>query len=204
MIDLYTAATINGRRAAIALAECGLTHRYHRLDLDKKDNHKPEFLRINSRGTIPVIADDEGTSLEPIVLTQSAAIVLYCAEKSRRCVPVDPRRRIEAMEWFMQAMTDVGPSSSAMFQSSLVPEQVAANTDYFEQRFLKNCTIVDNHLTDREYLAEEFSIADIALFPIVAARASQIEKAAGLDNLKAWTRRMSGREHLRSALLANG
>ena len=84
MIDLFTAATMNGRRAALALAECGLAHRVHRLDLDKGDQRKSEFLAINPRGTIPVIVDESGPGGTPITVTQSAAIVLYCAEKIRK------------------------------------------------------------------------------------------------------------------------
>jgi GST-like protein len=72
MIDLFTAATMNGRRAALALAECSLAHRVHRLDLNKMDQREPEFLAINSRGTIPVIIDASGPGGTPITVTQSA------------------------------------------------------------------------------------------------------------------------------------
>jgi GST-like protein len=204
MIDLYTAATMNGRRAAIALAECGLAHRCHRLDLEKEDQRKPDFLRINSRGTVPVIVDEDGPQGKPIVISQSAAIVLYCAEKSGKLIPHDPRRRIEAFEWFMQAVTDVGPASSALYQMSLAPLQSAANISHFEQRFLKHCVNVDNHLEGRIYLAGEFSIADIALYPIIAVRSTLIDGTTGLANLKAWQRRIAAREQTVSAMAANG
>ena len=110
MIDLFTAATMNGRRSAFALAECGLAHRVHRLDLDKGDQRKPEFLAINSRGTIPAIIDENGPGGTPITVTQSAAIVLYCAEKSGKLMPQDPQRRMEALDWFMHAVSDLGPA----------------------------------------------------------------------------------------------
>jgi GST-like protein len=146
MIDLYTAATMNGRRAALALAECGLAHRFHRLDLQKEDQRKPDFLRINSMGTIPVIVDETGPGDKPIIITQSGAIVLYCAEKSGKLIPRDPQCRVEAFEWFLQAVTDVGPASSALFQLSLAPERRTANSTHFEQRFLTTCANVDKHL----------------------------------------------------------
>ncbi len=204
MIDLYTAATMNGRRAALALAECGLAHRFHRLDLQTEDQRKPDFLRINSRGTIPVIIDDAGPGDKPISITQSGAIVLYCAEKSGKLIPHDPQRRIEAFEWFMQAVTDVAPSSSAIFQLSLAPEKSAANISHFQQRFLKNCANVDEHLESRDYLAGEFSIADVALYPVIAVRSALIDEAVGLANLKAWSRRIASREQTISAMAANG
>ena len=92
MIDLYSAATMNGRRAAIALAECALAHRIHLLDLDKGEQRRPDFLALNPSGAIPVLVDDDGLSGKPITVTQSGAIVLYCAERSGLCVPADPAR----------------------------------------------------------------------------------------------------------------
>jgi GSH-dependent disulfide-bond oxidoreductase len=204
MIDLFTAATMNGRRAALALAECGLAHRVHQLDLDKGDQRKPEFLAINPRGTIPVIVDDSGPGGAPITVTQSAAIVLYCAEKSGKLIPQDPQRRMEALDWFMHAVTDLGPASSALFQLSFAPEKSAANVRYFEQRFLKHCTNIDSRLQGRSYLAGEFSIADVALYPVVLARASLIEGTAGLADLKGWKQRIAAREQIANAMAANG
>jgi GSH-dependent disulfide-bond oxidoreductase len=204
MIDLFTAATMNGRRAALALAECGLAHRVHRLDLDGGDQRKPDFLAINSRGTIPVIVDDNGPGGSPIAVSQSAAIVLYCAEKSGRLMPHDPQRRIAALDWFMHAVTDLGPASSALFQLSLAPEKSAANVRHFEQRFLKHCADIDKRLQGPSYLAEEFSIADVALYPVVLARAAVIESTDGLLNLKTWRQRVAAREQTASAIAANG
>jgi GST-like protein len=204
MIDLYTAATMNGRRAAIALAECGLPHRFHRLDLQNEDQHKPDFLKLNTMGTIPLIIDDTGPGGKPIRMTQSGAIVLYCAEKSGQLIPRDPQRRIGAYAWFMQAVTDVGPASSAMFQLSIAPESSAANDSHFEQRFLRHCANVDAQLEGQDFLAGEFSIADVALYPIVAVRSALIDEATGLANLKGWQQRIAIREATISAMAANG
>jgi GST-like protein len=204
MIDLFTAATMNGRRAALALAECRLTHRVHRLDLDRGDHRKPEFLAINSRGTIPAIIDENGPGGTPITVTQSAAIVLYCAEKSGKLMPQDLQQRMEALDMFMHAVTDLGPASSALFQLSLAPDKSAANTNHFERRFLKHCIDIDARLQGRSYLAEEFSIADVALYPVVLARNALIGGTAGLSNLKAWQQRVAGREQTANAIAANG
>jgi GSH-dependent disulfide-bond oxidoreductase len=137
-------------------------------------------------------------------MTQSAAIVLYCAEKSGKLIPHDPQRRIEAFEWFMQAVTDVGPASSAMFQLSLAPENSAANNSHFEQRFLKHCVNVDAQLEGQDFLAGEFSIADVALYPVVAVRSALIDKTDGLANLKGWRQRIAARDQTISAMAANG
>jgi GST-like protein len=204
MIDLYTAATMNGRRAALALAECGLPHRLHRLDLQKEDQRKPDFLKVNAMGTIPLIIDGTGPGGEPVRMTQSGAIVLYCAEKSGELIPHDPRRRIQAFEWFMHAVTDVGPASSAMFQLSLAPENSAANNGHFEQRFLKHCANVDTQLEGQDFLAGELSIADVALYPVIAVRSALIDETAGLANLKGWRQRIAARAQTISAMAANG
>jgi GST-like protein len=204
MIDLYTAATMNGRRAALALAECGLPHRFHRLDLQKGDQHQPDFLKVNPLGTIPLIIDDTGPDGKRVSMTQSGAIVLYCAEKSGKLIPHDPQRRIEAFEWFMQAVTDVGPSSSAMFQLSIAPENSAANNSHFAQRFLTHCANVDEQLEGQDFLAGEFSIADVALYPVIAVRSALIDATFGLTNLKEWRQRIATREQTISAMAANG
>jgi GSH-dependent disulfide-bond oxidoreductase len=204
MIDLFTAATMNGRRAALALTECGLAHRVHRLDLDNGDQRKPEFLAISPRGTIPAIIDESGPDGTPITVAQSAAIVLYCAQKSGKLMPKDLQERMGALDWFMHAVTDLGPASSALFQLSLAPVESAANTNHFERRFLKHCSDIDARLQGRSYLAGEFSIADVALYPVVLARAALIEVTAGLSNLKAWQQRVAGRAQTANAIAANG
>lgn len=200
MIDLYSAPTMNGRRAAIALAECGLDHRIHVLDLAKGEQHRPEFLKLNPNGAIPVLVDTDG----PVTLAQSGAITLYCGQKSGRLLPADPSRLSTAYEWFAQALTDVGPASSVLFQLSLAPEPSPANQTFFEQRFLKHCANADRQLSGRNHLADEFSIADVALYPIVLARAALIASTAGLDHLKAWQARIAARPLTAMAMATHG
>jgi len=120
MIDLFTAATMNGRRAALALTQCGLAHRVHRLDLNKGDQRKPQLPAVNPRGTVPAIVDDNGPGGATITVTQSAAIVLYCAEKSGQLMPNDPQHRIEALDWFMHAVTDLGRRHRHRFNCRLL------------------------------------------------------------------------------------
>ncbi len=203
MIDLYSAATMNGRRAAIALAECGLAHRLHLMNLEIGEHRTAAFLELNPSGMIPVLVDDvaDGT---PVTVAQSGAILLYCAEISGRLIPTDPVRRRMAFAWFAQATTDVGPASSAMFQLTIPPERSAANTAFFEQRFLRHCAHVDRQLAGRDYLADEFSIADVALFPIIAVRGARIDATPDLANLNNWRSRMAGRQAPREALASHG
>ena len=93
MIDLYAAGTSNGMRARIALEECGLTYNFHPIDLDKGENKTPQFLAMNPIGQIPVIVDNEGPGGKPVTMSQSSAILMYCAEKSGKFLPKDPADR---------------------------------------------------------------------------------------------------------------
>lgn len=205
MIDLYTASTGNGRRAIIALEECGLDYRVHRLDLAKGEAKTPEFLKINPAAAIPAIVDADGPGGKPINIAQSGAIVLYCAEKSGKLIPKDPAKRAEAYQWFMQAATDVAPTSSNIFYiSTHVPVKDPANTGYFEQKLLTMLGVVDKQLAGRDYIAGEISIADIALYPVVAGRKALIDAAPGLANVKAWAARMAARPGVAKAIAANG
>jgi GST-like protein len=194
MIDLYTAGTANGHRAAIALEESGLAYRVHKLNLQAGDQRKPEYLKINPAGAIPAIVDEDGPGGRPLALAQSGAIVLYVAEKSGKFLPKDPARRLLALQWLMQACSDVAGNSGTIFQLSMVaPEKSSANVEFFEKRLVNALRVADHRLADREYLADEFSVADLALYPVVATRKPVIEKHGGLPNLTQWAERMAAR-----------
>ena len=194
MIDFYTAATANGHRAAIALEESGLPYRAHKLDLKAGDQRKPEYLKINPAGAIPAIVDDEGPGGKPLALAQSGAIVLYVAEKSGKFLPKDPARRAVALQWLLYACSDVAGGSGTLFQLSMVaPEKSAPNVEFFEKRLVNALRAADARLADREYLADEISVADLALYPVVATRKPVIEKHGGLPNLAKWAERMAAR-----------
>jgi GST-like protein len=194
MIDLYTAGTANGHRAAIALEESGLAYRVHKLNLQAGDQRKPEYLKINPAGAIPAIVDEDGPGGRPLALAQSGAIVLYVAEKSGKFLPKDPARRLLALQWLMQACSDVAGNSGTIFQLSMVaPEKSSANVEFFEKRLVNALRVADHLLADREYLADEFSVADLALYPVVATRKPVIEKHGGLPNLTKWAERMAAR-----------
>jgi GST-like protein len=194
MIDLYTASTANGHRAAIALEESGLAYRAHKLNLQAGDQRKPEYLKINPAGAIPAIVDDEGPGGKPLVLAQSGAIALYVAEKSGRFLPKDPARRAVALQWLLYACSDVAGGSGTLFQLSMVaPEKSAPNVEFFEKRLVNALRAADERLASREYLADEISVADFALYPVVVTRKPVIEKHGGLPNLAKWADRLAAR-----------
>lgn len=194
MIDLYMWGTANGLRASLALAECGLEHRVHKVDITKGEAKKPEFLKLNPAGAIPVIVDHDGPGGKPLTLAQSGAIVVYACEKAGRFIPTDLRRRAAAAQYFAMALSDVAGTSGTIFRMEfVVPEKSAANTEFFKSMLLNYFRVIDQHLAGRDYLADEISFADLALYPNFAARKPLIEAAGGMDHLRAWGARMAAR-----------
>ncbi len=205
MIDFYTFATSNGQRAAILLEECELPYRMHWIDLMKGEQHAAEFLKVNPAGAIPVIVDADGPTGKPLTLSQSGAIVIYLAEKAGRFIPADAVRRLIALQWLLQATTDAARASSAIFLvSTLVPEKVPGNTAFFEQQCLRYLRSADARLADRDYLADELSIADFALYPVYAVRKALVDKAGDLPHLTRWGEVMAARPAVARAMELKG
>ena len=194
MIDLYTAATQNGHRAAIALEESGLPYRAHKLNLQAGDQKKPEYLAINPAGVIPTIVDQDGPGGKPLTLAQSGAIVMYLAEKSGQLVPKDPARKAAALQWLMHACTDCAVTGGALFQlANHAPEKSQANVEFFEKRLLNFLSVCERRLAAHDYFADEFSVADLALYPIVNQRQAVLEQTGKFPNLLAWWARVGAR-----------
>mgnify|MGYP001465237426 CR=1 FL=1 len=187
MIDLYLAGTANGLRASVALEEAGLPYRVHKVDLAKGEHRTPEFLKLNPAGLIPVIVDQDGPGGKPLTLAQSGAVILSVAEKVGRFLPKDALRRAMAWQWFAQGLSDVAGTSGALFRvENSVPEKNAGNTNYFRKRLLGFFSACDVHLAGRDFLADEFSVAELMLYPNFALRKSMIDEAGGFANLQRW------------------
>ena len=193
MIDLYTFSTSNGHRAAIILEECGLPYRVHKVDLAKGEQRTPDFLNINPAGAIPAIVDHDVPG-GPLKLSQSGAIVLYAAEKTGRFLPADPARRALALQWLMLAVTDVARASTSIFLSSTVlPDKSPANVAYFEEQTLRYLRVAEARLAGRDFLADELSVADFALYPLYAVRKALVDKAGDLPELTRWGAALAAR-----------
>jgi GSH-dependent disulfide-bond oxidoreductase len=194
MIDLYLAPTANGLRASVALEEAGLPYRAHKVDLAKGEQRSPEFLKLNPAGLIPVMVDDGGAGGKPLTLSQSGAIVLYAAETSGKLLPQDPARRAVALQWLMQAASDVSGASNAVFQMEMrAPEKSAANMEYLKRRLVDFFAVCDRRLGGRSFLADELSVADLMLYPNFALRKPLLDEAGGLPNLQRWGATLAAR-----------
>jgi GST-like protein len=201
MIDLYTFDTSNGRRAAIVLEECALPYRVHRVDLTKGEQRHPDFLAINPAGAIPVIVDPDGPGGRPLTLAQSGAIAIYLAEKSGRHLPRDPLRRALAWQWLMFAASDfAGASAMIFFESALLPDKSPANLEFCEKRMQGYFRVADARLADRDWLADELSIADFALYPVCAVRRKLVDGADDLRHLSRWMSALAARPGVAKAM----
>ncbi len=205
MIDLYMAGTSNGLRASVALEECGLAYTLHKVDLTKGEHKNPQYLKLNPAGLIPTIIDHDGPGGRPLTLSQSSAILLYCAEKSGKFIPGDPARKALAMQWFMQAASDVAGAGTMIFWYGIAaPDKTPANTQWLEQRFLGTLAVVDRHLADHDYLAGEISVADLLLYPNYAGRKALIDQAGGFANLHRWGAAMGARPGVQKGMKVLG
>lgn len=205
MIDLYFADSANSLRSLIALEECGLAYRGRQLDLLKNEHKSPEYLKINPLGAVPALRDSEGPGGGPFVLTQSGAIMLYAAEKTGKLIPREPLRRMSALQWFMMAASDAHPANAVMlYLGNNVPDLTQSAIDYLRNRFLGLMRSVEDHLAANRlaYLAEELSIADLSLFPVVRIRREMIEKAGGFPCLLRWADDIAARPAVARAIAA--
>jgi GSH-dependent disulfide-bond oxidoreductase len=194
MIDLYTWPTSNGQRAAIALEECGLAYRVHRVDLSKDEQHAPAFLTINPAGVIPAIVDPDGPGGAPLALAQSGAIALYAATKSGRFLPTDPAQRAIALQWLFFACADAASASGALYYLGVrAPEKSEPNLRYLSERLVGILRVADRHLARQDWLAGELSIADFALYPVVAVRRALVDAAGDLPHLVRWADALGAR-----------
>ncbi len=183
MIDLYTFTTPNGRKVSIMLEELGLPYTVHTIDITKGDQMSPDFLKISPNNKIPAIVDnDTGVSM-----MESAAIMLYLAEKTGKFVPTSDKGRWAHMEWLMMQMGSVGPM---LGQTHHFVKYNAGKVPYAEERFLKENKriygVLDRRLADHEYLVDEYSVADMATWPWISRFDWQTMDLNDYPNLKRW------------------
>jgi GST-like protein len=208
--DLYFSKSGNSLRALLALEECGLSYTPHKLDLANDAHKTPELLALNPLGALPVLVHRPAGADAPLVLTQSAAIVLFCAETSGRFIPAETAARAEVQRWFMTAITDAQPLSQwLLYLTNNVPDLGEGAKTYLAGRFIGLMRTIDAHLAQTAsssaadgYLCGAFSIADIALFPVVNIRRPLLEAAGGFGPLLGWAERVAARPAVRKALAA--
>jgi GST-like protein len=187
MITLYTWGTPNGRKVSIMLEECGLAYRVKTVDITQGQQLQPEFVAINPNSKIPAIVDPEGPDGGPITLIESGAILLYLAAKSGQFLPSTDRGKYEALQWLMLQMGGIGP----MFGQThhflrFAPQQIPYAIKRYTTETARLYGVLDKRLQEKEYLAGEYTIADMATFPWVARHEWQQIDLADYPHVRRW------------------
>lgn len=190
MIDLYTWTTPNGRKASIMLEETGLPYQVHPIDIGKDEQFAPDFLKISPNNRIPAIADNESG----IHMMESGAILLYLAKKSGKLMPQSEQGYWQAIEWLMWQMGGFGPM---LGQAHHFLQFNPGKAVYAEERYGKEAMrlygVLDKQLAGRGYVAGEYSIADIAIWPWATRFAWQRIDLNDFPNVKRWYLEIAGR-----------
>jgi GST-like protein len=191
VIDLYTAPTPNGWKASIALEELGLSYEVHALRLSELEQKQEAFLRINPNGRIPAIVDrDEGN----FAVFESGAILVYLAEKAGRLLPADRKGRSRALQWLMFQMGGVGPmQGQANVFFRYASEKIPFAIERYQKETRRLYEVLDHRLGEAEYLADEYSIADIATWPWLSIHGWAGVPVDGLAHLQRWIEAVGAR-----------
>ena len=169
MIELYTWTTPNGRKVSIMLEECGLPYTTHAIHIGKDEQFTPQFVAINPNSKIPAIIDRDGPDGQPLTVFESGAILIYLAEKTGKFLATRGKARSDALQWLMFQMGGVGPIFGQVHHFlRAAKEPVPYAIERYGKEKDRLYGVLDKHLKDHQYLAGEYSIADMATYPWVA------------------------------------
>jgi glutathione S-transferase len=184
MIELFTAATPNGWKASITLEELGLEYRVRRIALDRKEQKEPWYLKLNPNGRIPTIVDHDNGGF---AVFESGAIMIYLAEKAGALLPTDVKGRSLVIQWLMFQMGGIGPMmGQANVFYRYAPEKIPYAIDRYQREVRRLLEVLDTRLGEAEYLAGDYSIADIASWSWVYGYKWTGVSIDGLANLQRW------------------
>ncbi len=184
MIDLYTARTPNGYKATVTLEELEMDYTVHHLQLMENEQKEPWFLKINPNGRIPAIIDRAN---DDFAVFESGAIMIYLAEKAGKLLPTDEKGRSRVMQWLMFQMGGIGPMmGQANVFYRYFPEKYQPAIDRYQNEGRRLMEVIDGHLAHHEYLADDYSIADIANWCWIRGHEWSGISIDGLDHMKRW------------------
>lgn len=193
-------ATPNGQKVGIALEELGLAYEAHRINIMNDDQFDPEFIAINPNSKIPALIDPNGPDGKPIAIMESAAILIYLAEKAGKLLPTEPRLRSETLQWLFFQMGSIGPMLGQFghFFKFARGKTDDYGVNRYSQEAKRLLAVLDQRLADHDYLVgDQYTIADIATYPWIGALDFYEGKEAldynSLTNLTQWYDRCAER-----------
>jgi len=191
MIDLYTWTTPNGRKISIMLEELGVDYTVHPINFSQGEQRTPEFLKIGPNNKIPVIVDRDND----VSVMESGAIMIYLAEKYGKFLPADPIKKSEVMEWLLWQNGGLGPICGLAHHYL---RNNPGKAEYAEERLRAEVSrlynVLDTRLEGREFICDEYSIADMACWPWVSRYEWHQIDLADYPNVRAWYQRLLARE----------
>lgn len=202
MIDLYYWPTPNGWKITIMLEETGLPYQVIPVNIGRGEQFRPEFLAISPNNRMPAIVDHtpEGGGA-PISVFESGAILLYLGEKAGKFLPKDLRGRYEVTQWVMWQMGGLGPmAGQAHHFRQYAPEKIPYGIDRYTNEVNRLYGVMNKRLADREFLAGDYSVADMAAFPWVVPHHNQGQNLADFPHLQRWFTAMKARPAVTRAL----
>ena len=201
MIDLYTWTTPNGRKVSIMLEEWGLAYNTHAVHIGKDEQFTPQFVAINPNSKIPAIIDQDGPDRQPLTVFESGAILLYLAEKTGKYLAPKGRARSDALQWLMFQMGGVGPIFGQVHHFlRAAKEPIPYAIERYSKEKDRLYSVLDKHLKDHQYLAGEYSIADMATYPWVARHEWHKTDLASVPHVKRWYDAISARPAVRRGM----
>lgn len=188
MIDLYFWPTPNGLKVKLFLEEAGLAYREVPVNIGKGEQFAPEFLAISPNNKIPAIMDHApAVGGAPISLFESGAILLYLAEKTERFIPWELRKRMDVLQWLIWQVAGLGPmAGQAGHFRVYAPKPVPYAIERYTREVSRLYGVLDKRLADREFIAGEYSIADMACYPWIVPHAGHGQDLDNFPNLKRW------------------
>ena len=192
MIELYTSPTPNGYKISVALEELDIPYNVHVVNLQSGDQKKPEFLELNPNGRIPVMVDTDNDNLS---IMESGAQLIYLAEKAGKLLPTETKARSKVIQWLMFQMGGIGPmmGQANVFYRYWPGEKIQPAIDRYQNEGRRLFEVMETRLKDNEYLADDFSIADIANWCWVRIYKWSGINIDGLDGLQRWMNTMEER-----------
>jgi GST-like protein len=201
MIDLYAWPTPNLHKVTIFLEETGTPYNVIPVDIQRGDQFKPDFLKISPNNKMPALVDSDGPGGQPMPLFESGAILMYLAEKTGKFMPQEMRRRYDVIQWLMFQMGGVGPMlGQAHHFRGYAPEKLPYAIDRYTKEAGRLYSVIDRRLGEAEYLANEYSIADMAVFPWIRPYERQGQKLEDYPNLKRWFDALNARPAVQKGL----
>jgi GST-like protein len=202
MIDLYTWPTPNGHKIHIMLEETGLEYRIHPIDIGAGDQFKPEFMKISPNSKMPAMVDPQGPDGKSFALAESGAMLFYLASKTGKFLPKDLKKKWQVMQWTMFQMGHIGPMlGQAHHFLQYAPEKIEYAMNRYRNEANRLYGVVDRRLKESEWIAcEQYTIADMAIFPWLRAPEKQGVNVDDYPDLKRWRDRIAERPAVKRAV----